>query len=122
MSLTVICGATATGKSELAVALAREINAEVVNADSMQVYKGMDIGTAKLTIVQRDAVAHHLIDVLDITEEANVSWYQQVARDKIDELITSGKSVVVVGGCLLYTSDAADEEDSVDLGGRRIIK
>ena len=109
MSLTVICGATATGKSELAVALAKEINAEVVNADSMQVYKGMDIGTAKLTRAQRDAVAHHLIDVLDITEEANVSWYQQIARDKIDELITAGKSVVVVGGTGLYIKAILDD-------------
>ena len=109
MSLTVICGATATGKSELAVALAKEINAEVVNADSMQVYKGMDIGTAKLTMAQRDAVVHHLIDVLDITEEANVSWYQQIARDKIDELITSGKSVVVVGGTGLYIKAILDD-------------
>ena len=109
MSLTVICGATATGKSELAVALAKEINAEVVNADSMQVYKGMDIGTAKLTMAQRDAVVHHLIDVLDITEEANVSWYQQVARDKIDELIGLGKSVVVVGGTGLYIKAILDD-------------
>ena len=109
MSLTVICGATATGKSELAVALAKELNAEVVNADSMQVYKGMDIGTAKLTMAQRDAVLHHVIDVLDITEEANVSWYQQIARDKIDELITSGKSVVVVGGTGLYIKAILDD-------------
>ena len=109
MSLTVICGATATGKSELAVALAKEINAEVVNADSMQVYKGMDIGTAKLTMAQRDAVSHHLIDVLDITEEANVSWYQQIARDKIDELIAAGKSVVVVGGTGLYIKAILDD-------------
>jgi len=109
MSLTVICGATATGKSELAVALAKEINAEVVNADSMQVYKGMDIGTAKLTMAQRDAVLHHVIDVLDITEEANVSWYQQIARDKIDELITAGKSVVVVGGTGLYIKAILDD-------------
>ena len=109
MSLTVICGATATGKSELAVALAKELNAEVVNADSMQVYKGMDIGTAKLTIAQRDAVVHHLIDVLDITEEANVSWYQQLARDKIDELISLGKSVVVVGGTGLYIKAILDD-------------
>ena len=109
MSLTVICGATATGKSELAVALAKEINAEVVNADSMQVYKGMDIGTAKLTMAQRDAVLHHLIDVLDITEEANVSWYQQIARDKIDELIALGKSVVVVGGTGLYIKAILDD-------------
>lgn len=109
MSLTVICGATATGKSELAVALAKELNAEVVNADSMQVYKGMDIGTAKLTIAQRDAVMHHLIDVLNITEEANVSWYQQIARDKIDELIALGKSVVVVGGTGLYIKAILDD-------------
>ena len=109
MSLTVICGATATGKSELAVALAKEINAEVVNADSMQVYKGMDIGTAKLTITQRDGVMHHLIDVLDISEEANVSWYQQLARDKIDELISLGKSVVVVGGTGLYIKAILDD-------------
>ena len=109
MSLTVICGATATGKSELAVALAKEINAEVVNADSMQVYKGMDIGTAKLTIAQRDAVVHHLIDVLEISEEANVSWYQQLARDKIDELISLGKSVVVVGGTGLYIKAILDD-------------
>ena len=109
MSLTVICGATATGKSELAVALAKELNAEVVNADSMQVYKGMDIGTAKLTIAQRDAVVHHLIDVLEISEEANVSWYQQLARDKIDELIALGKSVVVVGGTGLYIKAILDD-------------
>ena len=109
MSLTVICGATATGKSELAVALAKEINAEVVNADSMQVYKGMDIGTAKLTITQRDGVMHHLIDVLDISEEANVSWYQHLARDKIDELISLGKSVVVVGGTGLYIKAILDD-------------
>ena len=109
MSLTVICGATATGKSELAVALAKEINADVINADSMQVYKGMDIGTAKLTITQRDGVMHHLIDVLDILEEANVSWYQQLARDKIDELISLGKSVVVVGGTGLYIKAILDD-------------
>jgi tRNA dimethylallyltransferase len=109
MSLTVICGATATGKSELAIALAKEINADVINADSMQVYKGMDIGTAKLTISQRDGVMHHLIDVLDISEEANVSWYQQLARDKIDELISLGKSVVVVGGTGLYIKAILDD-------------
>jgi len=109
MSLTVICGATATGKSELAVALAKEINADVINADSMQVYKGMDIGTAKLTITQRDGVMHHLIDVLDISEEANVSWYQHLARDKIDELISLGKSVVVVGGTGLYIKAILDD-------------
>ena len=109
MSLIIVCGATATGKSELAVSLAKEINAEVVNADSMQVYKGMDIGTAKLTSEERDGVAHHLIDVLDIKDEANVAWYQQIAREKIDQILSSGKSVVVVGGTGLYIKAILDD-------------
>ena len=109
MSLIIICGATATGKSDLAVALAQQIKAEVINADSMQLYKGMDIGTAKLSLVERSGVAHHLIDVLDIKEEANVSWYQRLAREKIDELIGAGKKVVVVGGTGLYIKSILDD-------------
>jgi tRNA dimethylallyltransferase len=109
MSLIIVCGATATGKSELAVSLAKEINAEVVNADSMQVYKGMDIGTAKLTNEERGGIAHHLIDVLDIKDEANVSWYQQIAREKIDQILSTGKSVVVVGGTGLYIKAILDD-------------
>lgn len=109
MSLIIICGATATGKSDLAVALAQQIKAEVINADSMQLYKGMDIGTAKLSLVERSGVTHHLIDVLDIKEEANVSWYQRLAREKIDELISAGKKVVVVGGTGLYIKSILDD-------------
>ena len=109
MSLIIVCGATATGKSELAVSLAKEINAEVVNADSMQVYKGMDIGTAKLTNEERGGIVHHLIDVLDIKDEANVAWYQQIAREKIDQILNSGKSVVVVGGTGLYIKAILDD-------------
>ena len=109
MSLIIVCGATATGKSELAVSLANEINAEVVNADSMQVYRGMDIGTAKLTNAERGGITHHLIDVLDIKDEANVAWYQQIAREKIDQTLNSGKSVVVVGGTGLYIKAILDD-------------
>ena len=109
MKLIVICGATATGKSELAIAVAKEINAEVVNADSMQVYKGMDIGTAKLSVPERAGVEHHLIDVLDIKDEANVAWYQQIAREKIDQILSTGKSVVVVGGTGLYIKAILDD-------------
>jgi len=109
MSLIIVCGATATGKSDLAVSLAKEINAEVVNADSMQVFKGMDIGTAKLTSEERGGIAHHLIDVLDIKDEANVAWYQQIAREKIDQILSSGKSVVVVGGTGLYIKAILDD-------------
>jgi tRNA dimethylallyltransferase len=109
MSLIIVCGATATGKSDLAVSLAKEINAEVVNADSMQVYKGMDIGTAKLTSEERGGIAHHLIDILDIKDESNVAWYQQIAREKIDQILSSGKSVVVVGGTGLYIKAILDD-------------
>jgi len=109
MSLIIVCGATATGKSELAVSLAKEIKAEVVNADSMQVYKGMDIGTAKLTSEERGGISHHLIDILDIKDEANVAWYQQIAREKIDQILSSGKSVVVVGGTGLYIKAILDD-------------
>jgi len=109
MSLIIICGATATGKSDLAVSLAKEINAEVVNADSMQLYKGMDIGTAKLTTAERNGIAHHLIDILDIKDDANVAWYQQIAREKIDQILSSSKSVVVVGGTGLYIKAILDD-------------
>ena len=109
MSLIIICGATATGKSDLALAVAKEINAEIVNADSMQVYKGMDIGTAKLPISERNQIPHHLLDLLEVTQEANVSWYQGLAREKIDQLLGTGKSVVVVGGTGLYIKAILDD-------------
>lgn len=109
MKLIVICGATATGKSDLAVAVAKEIDAQVINADSMQLYKGMDIGTAKLTMTERNGVEHHLIDVLDIKDDANVAWYQNLARNKIDEVMAAGQSVVVVGGTGLYIKSILDD-------------
>jgi len=109
MSLVVICGATATGKSDLAVMLAQKIGAEIVNADSMQLYTGMDIGTAKLTTAERGGINHHLIDILDIKDEANVAWYQSMARGVIDQLIDQGKSVVVVGGTGLYVKAILDD-------------
>lgn len=109
MSLVIICGATATGKSELALAVAQKLNAEIVNADSMQVYKGMDIGTAKLSLAERQGINHHLIDLLEVTQEANVSWYQGLARAKIDEILQSGNSVVVVGGTGLYIKAILDD-------------
>lgn len=109
MSLIIICGATATGKSELALLVAKQLDAEIINADSMQVYRGMDIGTAKLALEDRQGVAHHLLDLLEINQEANVSWYQGLARAKIDEILQSGKSVVVVGGTGLYIKAILDD-------------
>ena len=98
MNLIVICGATATGKSDLAVTLAQEIDAEIINADSMQLYKGMDIGTAKITIDERKGIAHHLMDLLDVTQDANVAWFQETARAAITEIHGRGRNAIVVGG------------------------
>jgi len=109
MKLIVICGATATGKSDLAVALAQEIDAEIINADSMQLYKGMDIGTAKITIEERKGIAHHLMDLLDVTQDANVAWYQENARAAISEIHARGKNVIIVGGTGLYIKAILDE-------------
>ena len=109
MKLIVIGGATATGKSDLAVALAQEIDAEIINADSMQLYKGMDIGTAKITIEERKGIAHHLMDLLDVTQDANVAWYQENARAAISEIHARGKNVIIVGGTGLYIKAILDE-------------
>ena len=109
MSLIVICGATATGKSDLAINLAKQINAEVVNADSMQLYKGMDIGTAKASATTRAGIKHHLIDVLNVTEDANVAWYQEQSRKIIDQLLEEKKNVIVVGGTGLYIKAILDD-------------
>ena len=106
--LVIISGATATGKSDTAIAVAQALNAEIVNADSMQLYKGMDIGTAKLSPAQRGGITHHLLDEVEVTEEVNVSWYQNRAREIIDELLPE-KSVVVVGGTGLYIKAILDD-------------
>jgi tRNA dimethylallyltransferase len=109
MKLIVICGATATGKSDLAVTLAHEIDAEIINADSMQLYIGMDIGTAKITMEERKGVTHHLMDLLDVTQDANVAWYQESARAAISEIHGRGKNVIIVGGTGLYIKAILDE-------------
>jgi tRNA dimethylallyltransferase len=109
MRTIVICGATATGKSDLAVDLALEIGGEIINADSMQIYKGMDIGTAKLTLNEQRGVPHHLLDVLDVTEDATVAWYQEIARSTIAQIHARGKDVIIVGGTGLYIKAILDD-------------
>jgi len=109
MKTIVICGATATGKSDLAVSLANEIGAEIINADSMQLYRGMDIGTAKLSLEEREGIEHHLLDVLEVTEDATVAWYQDKARTAIAEIHSRGKSAVIVGGTGLYIKAILDD-------------
>ena len=107
--IIVIAGATATGKSDLAVALASEIGGEIINADSMQLYRGMDIGTAKLTMQERGGIPHHMIDILDVSEDATVASYQAGARSVADRLLAAGKSVVLVGGTGLYIKAFLDD-------------
>lgn len=109
MKVVVICGATATGKSSLAVDLALKLNAEIINADSMQLYKGMDIGTAKISVEDRKGVPHHMLDLLEINEDANVAWYQERARSTISQIHAQGRDVIIVGGTGLYIKAILDE-------------
>lgn len=107
--LWAIVGATGTGKTALSLDLAETLAArgrptEIVNADAMQLYRGMDIGTAKLPESERRGIRHHLFDVLDVTEDAAVAWYQQAARTAIGEIHARGADAVLVGGSGLYVS------------------
>ncbi|MER5438667.1 tRNA (adenosine(37)-N6)-dimethylallyltransferase MiaA [Streptomyces sp. NPDC002790] len=104
-----VVGPTAAGKSDLGVFLAKELGGEVVNADSMQLYRGMDIGTAKLTPEERDGVPHHLLDIWGVTEAASVAEYQRLARTEIDRLLAAGRWPVLVGGSGLYVRGAVDK-------------
>ena len=109
MTLIAIVGATGTGKSDFALDLAEAFErvgrvAEVVNADAMQLYRGMDIGTAKLPLEARRGVPHHQLDVLDITEEASAAAYQPAARATIDDILARGHVALLVGGSGLYVS------------------
>jgi tRNA dimethylallyltransferase len=103
-----IMGPTASGKSELAVRLADRLGGEVINADSMQLYRGMDIGTAKLTRTERRGVPHHLLDVLDVTEPASVAAYQRAAVIAVEEIERRGHVPIVVGGSGLYVAAVVD--------------
>ncbi|MGH3624160.1 MAG: tRNA (adenosine(37)-N6)-dimethylallyltransferase MiaA [Sciscionella sp.] len=104
-----VIGPTATGKSDLGRTLAVELGGEVVNADAMQLYRGMDIGTAKLTPDERHGVPHHLLDVLEVTETATVAAYQRDARVTIEWLLAAGRVPVIVGGSGLYVRALVDE-------------
>jgi tRNA dimethylallyltransferase len=106
-----IIGPTATGKTALAVALAGRLGGEVVNADSMQLYRGMDIGTAKPDLAERAGVPHHLLDLWHVREAASVSEYRQRARAEIDRLRAAGVVPLLVGGSGLYVRAVLDELD-----------
>ncbi|MFB8370494.1 tRNA (adenosine(37)-N6)-dimethylallyltransferase MiaA [Pseudarthrobacter sp. NPDC055928] len=103
-----VVGPTGSGKSDLAVNLALALDGEVVNADAMQFYRGMDIGTAKITTAERRGVPHHLLDTLDVTEEASVSDFQRQARAIIADIHQRGKRAILAGGSGLYVRAALD--------------
>ncbi|CAN2205621.1 MiaA tRNA delta(2)-isopentenylpyrophosphate transferase [Candidatus Nanopelagicaceae bacterium] len=105
----VICGATATGKSDIAIEIAQELGAEIINADSMQLYRGMDIGTAKLPEADRGGIPHHILDVLDVNQDSTVAWYQELARTAITEIHSRGRDAVIVGGTGLYIKAILDD-------------
>src|SRR6266576_893011 len=106
-----VVGPTAAGKSELSLGLARALGGEVVNADSMQLYRGMDIGTAKLAPAERRGVPHHLLDVWEVTETASVAAYQRLARAAISGVLARGRVPVLVGGSGLYVRAVLDDLD-----------
>ncbi len=106
-----VVGPTAAGKSDLAVEVALRIGGEVVNADSMQLYRGMNIGTAKLTTGERRGVPHHLLDVLDVTEPATVAEFQRLARAAVADCRARGVIPVLVGGSALYIRAVLDDFD-----------
>jgi tRNA dimethylallyltransferase len=104
-----VVGPTAAGKSVLSIALAHALDGEVVNADSMQLYRGMDIGTAKLTPDEREGVPHHVLDVWDVTEPASVAEYQELARAAVDDIAARGRVPLLVGGSGLYVRAVLEE-------------
>lgn len=119
MTVIAVVGPTAAGKSELGIQLAQALGGEVVNADAMQLYRGMDIGTAKVAPPER-LVPHHVFDVWDVTELASVAQYQQLARTAIDGLLAAGKPAILVGGSGLYVRAVLDrfEFPGTDAGVR----
>jgi tRNA dimethylallyltransferase len=108
-SVVAVVGATASGKSELALDLAERLGGEIVNTDAIQVYRGMDVGTAKLPPGERRGIPHHLLDLLDVSETASVAEFQRLARDVIDDCTRRGVVPVLVGGSALYTRAILDE-------------
>lgn len=106
MEIIVITGPTAVGKTRLSIELAKKLNGEIINADAMQVYKGLNIGTAKVTEEEKENIPHHLFDIKEIEEDYTIYHYQQDCRKVIEDIINRGKTPILVGGTGLYIKSA----------------
>ncbi|MCR5976264.1 tRNA (adenosine(37)-N6)-dimethylallyltransferase MiaA [Gordonia jinghuaiqii] len=104
-----VVGPTAGGKSDLALDLAERLGGEIINIDAMQQYRGMDIGTAKVPVEERRGIAHHQLDVLEVTEVATVARYQVAARADVERLLAAGRVPVIVGGSMMYIQGLLDD-------------
>lgn len=109
LPLLVIAGPTASGKTALGIALAKEFDGEVISADSMQIYKGLDVATAKPTAEEKDGIPHHLISIIDMDSEFSVADYAKLAKEKITEISARGKLPILVGGTGLYINSLIDD-------------
>ena len=116
--IIVVTGPTGVGKTKLSISLAKKYNAEIINGDSVQIYRGLDIGSAKVTASEMDGVVHHLFDIRDVWEEYSIYDYQKDCRKLIDDISNRGKNIVIVGGTGLYIKSALydytlDEDNNV---------
>lgn len=125
-NLVVITGPTAVGKTDISIKLAKEINGEIISADSIQVYKGLDIGSAKITEDEMDGIKHYLIDVLEATDDFDIYTFKQMAEDAIEEIYAKGKVPIIVGGTGFYIQsvlyDVDFEETEVDMEYRKELE
>ncbi len=125
-NLVVITGPTAVGKTDISIKLAKEINGEIISADSIQVYKDLNIGSAKITEDEMDGVKHYLIDVLEPTDDFDIYTFKQMAEDAIEEIYAKGKVPIIVGGTGFYIQsvlyDVDFEETEVDMEYRKELE
>lgn len=125
-NLVVITGPTAVGKTDISIKLAKEINGEIISADSIQVYKGLDIGSAKITEDEMDGINHYLIDVLEPTDDFDIYTFKQMAEDAIGQIYAKGKVPIIVGGTGFYIQsvlyDVDFEETEVDMEYRKELE
>ena len=124
----VVVGPTASGKTSLGIKIAKEVNGEIISADSMQIYKGLDVGTAKATEEEKKKVKHHLLDICNIEDKFSVADYKKKCYEKIDEILNQGKTPVIVGGTGLYVNAVLNnmnfdtEETTEDIEKKKLYR